>query len=158
MSDGGYGATVFTRVFVGRLLIGVISAGLTSFLIAFAVADYVVKANTASNAAAFQSLQTSLELLNANVIENTSVLSTIRDEIADLSEEAATQGTNISFIRRDLEKVQTAVQGAGIAIPAIGAVDGGVVINTSKWRELQEIFGATGDEPIFIEVKEPDFQ
>ena len=90
--------------------------------------------------------------MNQNITANTAELSKIRSEIGALGKAAASQGTEISFMRRDLQKVQEAVQGAGITIPAVGAVEGGFVINTANRATAAKDFGTDDNSAVFIQI------
>lgn len=140
-SDG----KVITRVWLIRFAVSLICTGLVAWGMSFRVADYVVRANTASIHATFSGIERSLGEINASIQASTQVL-------IEMKSQAATQGTEIGYIRRDLGRVQAAVQDFGIQIPAVGKVEGGFVINTAKWDELQKLWGTTGNEPIFLEI------
>ena len=144
-------AKVFTRVALIRFAISLVSTAVVAWGVSFWVSGYVVRANIAGMNAAFSGVQEALDQINNSIQANTS-------EMTKLTGQSSTQGTEISYLRRDLSRVEKAVQNFGISIPAVGSVDGGFVINTAKWDELQKIFGSSGKEPVFIELKEPSLK
>ncbi|HMO07031.1 MAG TPA: hypothetical protein PKD10_05205 [Paracoccaceae bacterium] len=142
---------VFTRVWVVRFGISVVSTAIVAWGVSFWIADYVVRAHIAGMNSTFSGVQGSLDQINRSIQENTA-------EMTKLTAQSAAQGTEIGFLRRDLGRVEQAVQNYGIAIPALGAVEGGFVINTAKWDELEKAFGSTGERPIFLEIKAPSIE
>lgn len=138
-------AKVITRVWLARFSISLASTAVVAWGVSFWIADYVVKANNSMIATTFGGMQSTLEQLNASVQAQTEVLMT-------LSEQGASQGTEISYIRRDLGRVQAAVQDFGIRIPAVGSTTDGFVLNTAKFDELFRNYQTSGEKPIFLQI------
>lgn len=104
-------------VWIIRYIITIGSTLFITWYVAFNVSDYVVRANTSSANEAMQGLQSSIDRLNESVIANNSQLQAINASITSLRTDFATQSQEIGYVREDLEKVQVAVQGAGIIVP-----------------------------------------
>lgn len=141
-------ARVFTRIWLIRFGISLVSTAVIVWGMSFWIADYVVKAHGSGMNAAFSGIEASLDRINGSIQENTS-------EMIKLTSQTATQGTEIGYLRRDIGRIEKAVQNYGIAIPAVGTVDGGFVINTARWSEITEKFGASKDALIILEIKNP---
>lgn len=144
---------VFEPVWVVRLCIGLASAAITASAISFLVSDYVVRANTTTMTDTFSAMQSSLDRINENLNVTNSELVKVRDEIGGIRGDTSSQMTEIGYIRRDLSKVQAAVQNAGIPIPVNGS---SVIANPKTWKAIFEQYKSNGDTPIFLEIN-PEF-
>ena len=98
--------------------------------------------------------QSTLSQINESLQTTNSELSQIRGAIGNLETESSTQITEIAYIRRDLSRVEQAVQDAGIDIKAM-AYAGDLTpseFSFAKWEEVRAKFGITEDEPLFVIV------
>ena len=142
-----------TWVFAGRLAIGIVASGLTAFGVSFWVADYVVKANTSSMEQAMDILSGSMDRMTDQSALIHSELISIKMGIAELNVTAGTQGTEIGFLREDVARLQEAVQGAGISIPAMYVTtEGRIGFNPERWQAFLDEANVSGQAPVLLDL------
>lgn len=140
------------KVWVFRWVLSLITTAGIAWLVSFAVADYVVRANTSSNIETMRSLQSSIDRLNESVIANSGRMDTFGANVMTLMERSATAVTEIAAMREDITKVQRAVQGAGIQI-RVGEQPEGKVLD---WNELKAYYGLKKDTPVYLGIHTVD--
>lgn len=131
-----------------RFGITMVSTAGIAWFVSFAVADYVVRANTSSSVETMRALQSSIDRLNESVIANSGRLDAFTSNMTILMERSATTATEIAAIRTDLARVQTSVQAAGIDIKIGGEPLG----KQFSFEEFKAIFGLDATDPIFLEI------
>ena len=146
MIDMSFIKDVFTVTFIVRWILSSVTAAVTAWLVSFAVADYVVKANTtslatalenmqSSNSLAMTSLQQSIEALNTTVRDNVSASQGLSEQISSLSSDSAVQLVRLDTLKDDVSKVQEAIQEAGIPIRANWDLSD---VRPSDWKVIRE--------------------
>ena len=139
------------KVWLVRSSITMLLGGAAATAISFAVADYIVRANTSSANEAMRALQSSIDRLNQSTLANNAALGKMSDQIGGLTAESRTQLVEIGYLRRDLARVTKAVQESGIAIPA--SSEGAFFINPKKFEALRAKYGLGDDDPVFLSVE-----
>ncbi len=150
-------------VFAFRLVI----IGIATFGIAFGVTDYVVKAHVAGLQTAIQQNSKALEQslsaysnsmvllneamadLNKSVREQTASSNRLSSELAKLSNGYAEQRVDITYIKDDIGKIQTAIQTAGIPIPAQYETP---IFDPKIWAKFREQAGISDTRPILLDA------
>lgn len=103
--------------------------------LSFLVADYVVKAHTASSNEAMRSLQASIETLNGSVLASTAATDRLEGQMSELLQSSVRHSEGIAVLQTNVSKIATAVQDAGIAIRIGAKPEDARVIS---WMELQK--------------------
>lgn len=134
-----------------RFAITMAGTAIIAWTVSFAVADYVVRANTSGASETMRALQSSIDRLNESVIANSGRLDAFTTNMSTLMERSATTAVEISSLRQDISRVQTAVQGAGIDIRIGGAPDG----KQLNWSDIKAFYGVEEGVPLFFEVANP---
>lgn len=161
---------VFTKIWVVRSAIGLILSWLTCAGIAFAVSDYVVRANTASTAQTLEAIlqanaatasgnlnsiegvRTALETLNATLLETNRVVGGLRDDVTFLTGLQMDSGGKITLMETDIDRIRTAVEGAGITISAEAMLQNILSAKSEGWATVRSKYGIEDDQPVFLEI------
>jgi|GEM_PF-3248847 TolA-binding protein len=142
-----------------RLIFATLMAGGTAYLVAFAVAEYVVKANTtslttaldslqSSNSLAITNLRNSIDALNSSLTDNVSAIKGLSDQVSSLSADSTVQLVRLDTLKEDVAKVQDAIQDAGIPIRAsYQPLD----LTSADWKKIQANIATEPGQPILID-------
>lgn len=134
------------KIWLIRFFISMVGAAAIAWGVSFAVADYVVRANTTGSMETIRALQGSIDRLNESVIANSGRLDAFTANMSTLMERSAATAVEISSMRQDISRVQTAVQGAGIDIRIGGSPDG----KQLNWSDLKAFYGVEEGVPLFF--------
>lgn len=123
-----------------------------SAVIAFWVADYVVKANMSAMDETNAALINSLDLLNQSILSNTSSLDSLRNKLDEVSKSTVKQEGQLVVIQDQMAKIQTAVEAAGIDIKAKFSLEGLLDSKSVDWTAIKTKYNLSEAAPIFIQV------
>lgn len=146
---------VFTKVWVARAAIGLALGVISTWTCSFLVADYVVKAHTTSAASADAALVSSLGLLNESIAANTASLNALRDKLEDMTRAVDAQGGQLVVMQSDVERIKTAVQGAGIDIKASAFLKDILRPTAKDWNAIAAQFQIPDGAPVFLQIEAP---
>lgn len=134
------------RIWLARLGISVVTLAGTAFL----VADYVVKANTASINQTFDTLNASLQLLNETILENAAATRSLSDQMQELLRRSEVQSATLAQLDAKVSAVTGAVQDAGIDIRiSSDASEDGKSIGLADFKRA---VGVSDDAPIYLQI------
>lgn len=123
-----------------------------STLIAFWVADYVVKSHMSAMDETNAALISSLDLLNQSILSNTASLDGLRAKLNEVSTSSVRQEGQLVVIQDQVAKLQTAVEGAGIDIKAKFSLEDFFDPKSSDWAAVKTKYNLSEAAPIFIQL------
>lgn len=131
---------VFSGVWFIRTAIGLGLGALISWGISFAVADYVVRANTASYADTFASLNAAITRQNELMSANTSAVIQLQSQISQLLQASEGASERLRSLQINVDQIAEAVQNAGIDIRVAGPANDTPQVFTVPWSNFSESF------------------
>ena len=161
---------VFTKVWVLRSIVGLVLTAITASGVAFAVSDYVVRANTASTAQTLEAIlqandatatgnlnsiegvRLALETLNSTLQETNRAVGGLRDETTFLTGLQKDASGKITLMEADIDRIRVAVEGAGIAVNVDKGLEALLSAKNAGWDTIRTKYGISGDQPIFLEI------
>ncbi len=154
---GGIRGTAMSRissgVWLARTLVSLAGAGIVAYYVSFAVADYVVAANTSSTENTLAGLQGSLDRLSGALEANTNAVNGLQSQMAELMSRSSEQSGRLVSLQDDVTKIADAVQDAGIDIRVSATTEGGDVIRRAlQVDELRDWLGVDEGASIYFEL------
>lgn len=134
---------------VGRMILTWLGAGATAFV----VSDYVVRANMSSVETTNEALISAMELLTQNIGKNTDALDGLRDKLEELARSNVKQEGQLVGIQGQVDKIEIAVQKAGIDIRAAYTLDELIKPSTTDWTSFFQLNSIPDGAPVFLELK-----
>ncbi len=136
---------------VARMVLTWLGAGVTAFV----VSDYVVRANMSSVKTTNEALISAMELLTQNIGKNTDALDGLREKLNELARSNVKQEGQLVGIQGQVDKIQSAVQEAGIDIKAAFTIDDLLKPDALDWTKIKTRYNISEGSPVFIQL-EPD--